>query len=45
VNQATGENPERPASLDGLEDREKRCETIKARTDTVKAYLAENALN
>ena len=44
VNQATGRDPERPACLDGLEDRERRCEIIGASTDTVKRYLAENAL-
>src|SRR5210317_1996898 len=44
VHQAIGKHPERPASLDGLESREKRCETIEAKTDTVKSYLAQNAL-
>ncbi len=44
VNQATGRDPERPACLDGLEDRERRCEIIDASTDTVKRYLAEKAL-
>ena len=44
VNQAIGRDPERPACLNGLEDRERRCEIIDASTDTVKAYLAEKAL-
>jgi threonine synthase len=44
VNRATGRDPERPACLDGLEDRERRCATIHASTDAVKNYLAENAL-
>ena len=44
VNQATGKDPERPSSLDGLEEREQRCETIAAAKEKIKAYLAENAL-
>jgi threonine synthase len=44
VNQAIGKDPERPASLDGLEEREKRCEIIEAEAEKIKAYLAENAL-
>lgn len=44
VNQAIGRDPERPACLDGLEDREQRCEIIDASTDVIKAYLAEKAL-
>jgi len=44
VHQAIGKDPERPASLDGLESREKRCESIEAKTDTIKSYLAQNAL-
>ncbi len=44
VHEAIGKHPERPASLDGLESREKRCEIIEAKTDTVKSYLAQNAL-
>lgn len=44
VNQATGKDPERPSSLDGLEQRERRCETIAAETEKIKKYLAENAL-
>ncbi len=41
VNQAIGKGPERPASLDGLETREKRCEIIEAKTDVVKSYLTQ----
>ena len=44
VNQATGKEPERPKSLDGLEERERLCETIEAAKDKIKAYLVENAL-
>ncbi|RLB67003.1 MAG: threonine synthase [Deltaproteobacteria bacterium] len=44
VNKAVGSDPERPTSLDGLEEREQRCETIDASTDTIKSYLARNAL-
>ena len=44
VHQAIGKDPQRPASLDGLESREKRCEIIEAKTDTIKSYLAQNAL-
>ncbi len=44
VNQAIGRDPQRPACLDGLEDRERRCEIIHASTDTVKRYLAKHAL-
>ncbi len=44
VNQAIGKDPDRPASLDGLEARERRCEVIDADTAAVKSYLSENAL-
>ena len=44
VNQAIGKDPERPASLHGLEEREKRCEIIAADVAKIKSYLAENAL-
>ena len=44
VHQAIDKDPERPTSLDGLESREKRCEIIEAKTDTIKTYLAKNAL-
>jgi threonine synthase len=44
VNQAIGKDPERPVNLNGLEEREQRCEVIEARTEKIKAYLSENAL-
>jgi threonine synthase len=44
VNQAIGRDPERPQSLDGLEERERRCERIAADKDKIKEYLAEHAL-
>jgi threonine synthase len=44
VNQATGNDPERPASLNGLEEREKRCTIIESETEKIKSYLAKNAL-
>ena len=45
VNKATGKDPERPMSLNGLENREKRCEIIAADTESVKSFLAKNALS
>jgi threonine synthase len=44
VNQAIGKDPDRPVSLNGLEERERRCETIEAKTEKVKAYISGNAL-
>ena len=44
VRQATGKNPERPASLVGIEERVKRCEVIAADTAAVKAYVEKHAL-
>ncbi|BCR04797.1 threonine synthase [Desulfuromonas versatilis] len=44
VRQAIGREPQRPASLEGIEDRPKRCEVIEAETQAVKDYLAQNAL-
>ena len=44
VRRAIGRDPERPPSLDGLEERERRCEVIDADTKKVKSYLAEHAL-
>ncbi|EAT15994.1 threonine synthase [Desulfuromonas acetoxidans] len=43
VQQAIGQDPERPASLDGIEQRDSRCELIDAETEKVKAYLAQRA--
>jgi len=44
VCRAIGRNPDRPASLDGLEERPRRCETIEASTALVKRFLAGHAL-
>jgi threonine synthase len=44
VNQAIGKDPDRPISLNGLEERERRCETIDAKAEKVKAYISMNAL-
>jgi threonine synthase len=44
VRQAIGRDPERPASLQGIEERERRCEIIDADTEAVKAFLEKNAL-
>jgi threonine synthase len=44
VRRATGRDPERPPSLEGLEERERRCETIDADRSKVKAYLEKHAL-
>jgi threonine synthase len=44
VRQATGKDPERPAALVGIEQREKRCEVIAADTMAVKTYVEKHAL-
>ena len=44
VNKAIGKDPDRPASLNGLEKRDKRCEIIEADTVKVKEFLASRAL-
>ncbi len=44
VRQAIGRDPEIPPSLDGIENRERRSETIAAETAEIKAYLADHAL-
>ncbi len=44
VNQSIGKDPEPPVSLEGLEDREQRCEVIEANADKIKMYLAKRAL-
>jgi threonine synthase len=44
VNRAIGKDPDCPASLDGLEKRERRCEIIDADTNKVKKYLSTHAL-
>lgn len=44
VCKAIDKQPERPESLNGLEERAQRCEVIEADTNTIKSYLANNAL-
>ena len=44
VKQAIGREPERPASLDGLEKRDRRCELVEADISTVKDFLAKHSL-
>jgi threonine synthase len=45
VNRAIGRAPERPASLDGLEKRERRCELVDADIATIKDFLAKHSLH
>ncbi len=44
VHQAIGRDPDRPASLDGLEERPRRCETIDAETGEIKEFVERHAL-
>ena len=44
VNQAIGRDPEQPASLDGLEQRNRRCELVEADISQVKEFLTKHAL-
>lgn len=44
VYRATGRHPDRPASLDGLEERPRRCETIDADAGVVREFVARHAL-
>ena len=44
VHQAIGRNPERPVSLDGLEERPRRCETIDAEISVIKEFVERHAL-
>jgi threonine synthase len=44
VFKAIGRNPDRPASLDGLEERPRRCETIEAETGAVKEFVERHSL-
>jgi threonine synthase len=44
VHQAIGRNPQRPTSLDGLEERPRRCETIAAETAVIQEFVSRNAL-
>lgn len=44
VREAIGKDPDRPDSLQGIENREKRCDTVDGNAATVCGYLAERAL-
>ncbi len=44
VQQATGRCPERPAALQGIENRPQRCEIIDASVEVVRHYLEAKAL-
>ena len=44
VNRAIGQDPERPASLDGLEKRRRRCEIVEADISIIKGFLSKHSL-
>lgn len=44
VRRATGNEPETPPSLIGIETRERRCEVVEADTETIKAFVEKHAL-
>jgi len=44
VRRAIGQDPQAPASLDGIEHRERRCEVIDADTAAIKAFVRARAL-
>jgi threonine synthase len=44
VFQALGREPELPPRLQGLAEREARCEVLEADTDVIKDYLHKNAI-
>ncbi|MHB1397395.1 MAG: threonine synthase [Trichloromonadaceae bacterium] len=44
VQQAIGQKPPVPASLQGIENRRKRCEVVAADSEVIKRYLTEHAL-
>jgi threonine synthase len=44
VVEATGQGPDIPDSLSGIENREKRCEILPAETGIIKDYLEQNSL-
>jgi len=44
VQQAIGCLPQRPESLDGLEQRPRRCEILAADTEAIKAFVEQHAL-
>lgn len=43
VRQAIGKDPQRPASLEGIEDKPKRCAVIPAEVSAVRNFLVKNA--
>ncbi|MBE0501974.1 MAG: threonine synthase [Desulfuromonadales bacterium] len=44
VNRAIGQDPKRPASLDKLEQRERRCELLDADIGVIRTFIEKNAL-
>ena len=44
VSRAIGKDPDRPASLDGLEKRNRRCELVEANISTIKGFLSKHSL-
>ena len=44
VEKAIGEPPTYPASLQGIDKRDRRCEVLDADLEQIKHYLAENAI-
>jgi len=44
VLKAIGREPDRPASLEGIEKKEKRCAVVDAKAGVVKAFLEEKAI-
>ncbi len=44
VKKAIKKSPSPPASLQDIEQRERRCETLAADTDTIKEFLRKNAI-
>jgi threonine synthase len=44
VEKAIGHQPDLPAPLAGLEERQSRCEVLAADVQEIRAYLAERAL-
>lgn len=44
VNRAVGQDPDRPASLDKLEQRERRCELLDADIHAIRAFIEKHAL-
>ena len=44
VNRAIGEDPQRPSSLDNLEQRDRRCEILDANESEIRKFIEKNAL-